>query len=318
MSSSSSGGAVAGEQRRRRRGSGGGGGGAGSAGQCACGAGREHARMCGCACEQELAELAAMVTMAPARARAATSGHRDSGGHAERGTDACVYEGMQGRSSSSSCSTRGHGIRGERQQQLRRHRERPGAHGSANKRRERAAGARQGGTSAGTRKHARSNNTAQLNLEYAGALRARERHGSDAIYGRLHAMGRMGEGGALPSSPKDAKWSTETSWRRRSGALNLGAVLTERKMEAEDVEELVVRGTVVDVVEGDDDEEEEGHDRQGWEWPESTPATRRAPRCARDGAEAVDLVAKLTWKRRRRTRETLGEAGDKEWGLKRG
>ena len=66
----------------------------------------------------------------------------------------------------------------------------------------------------------RLNNTAQLNLEYAGALRARERHGSDAIYGRLHAMGRMGEGGALPSSPKDTKWSTETSWRRRSGALN--------------------------------------------------------------------------------------------------
>ena len=57
--------------------------------------------------------------------------------------------------------------------------------------------------------------------------------------------------------------STETSRRRRSGALNLGAVLTERKMEAEDVEELVVRGTVVDVVEGDDDEEEEGHDLRG-------------------------------------------------------
>ena len=57
-----------------------------------------------------------------------------------------------------------------------------------------------------------------------------------AIYGRLHAMGRMGEGGALPSSPKDAKWSTETSWRRRIGALNLGASLTERKEEAGDVE----------------------------------------------------------------------------------
>ena len=41
-------------------------------------------------------------------------------------------------------------------------------------------------------------------------------------------------------------------------------VLTERKVEAEDVEELVVRGTVVDVVEEDDDEEEEGHDLRGW------------------------------------------------------
>ena len=35
-------------------------------------------------------------------------------------------------------------------------------------------------------------------------------------------------------------------------------------MEAEDVEELVVRGTVVDVVEEDDDEEEEGHDLREW------------------------------------------------------
>ena len=77
-------------------------------------------------------------------------------------------------------------------------------------------------------------------------------------------MGWMGEGGALPSSPKDTKWSTETSWRRRIGALNLGAVLTKRKVEAEDVEELVVRGTIVDVVEEDDDEEEEGHDLRGW------------------------------------------------------
>ena len=66
----------------------------------------------------------------------------------------------------------------------------------------------------------------------------------------------MGEEGALPSSPKDATGLTETSRRRRSGALNLGAVLTERKMEAEDVEELVVRGTVVDVVDEDNDEEE--------------------------------------------------------------
>ena len=74
----------------------------------------------------------------------------------------------------------------------------------------------------------------------------------------------MGEEGALPSSPKDTTGSTETSRRRRSGALNLGAVLTERKMEAEDVEELIVWGTVVHVVEGDDDEEEEGHDLRGW------------------------------------------------------
>ena len=51
---------------------------------------------------------------------------------------------------------------------------------------------------------------------------------------------------------------------------------------------------------------------------QSTPASRCALRCARDGAEAVDLVAKLTRKRRRRTKETLGEAGDKDWGLKRG
>ena len=92
--------------------------------------------------------------------------------------------------------------------------------------------------------------------------------------------------------------STETSRRRRSGALNLGVVLTERKMEAEDVEELVVWGTIVDVVEGDDDEEEEGHDLRGWGWPESTPATRCALRCARDGAVAVDLVVLLTWRRR--------------------
>ena len=35
-------------------------------------------------------------------------------------------------------------------------------------------------------------------------------------------------------------------------------------MEAEDVEELIVRGTVVDIVEEDDDEEEEGHDLRGW------------------------------------------------------
>ena len=70
------------------------------------------------------------------------------------------------------------------------------------------------------------------------------------------------------------------------------------EVEAEDVEELVVRGTVVDVVEGDDDEEEEGHDLRGWGWPESTPATRCALRCARDGAVAVDLVVLLTWRRR--------------------
>ena len=140
--------------------------------------------------------------------------------------------------------------------------------------RERATGARQRGSKAGTRKHARSNNTAQINSEIAGALRARGRHGSAEFYGCLHAMGRMGEGGALPSSPKDTMWSTETSRRRRSGALNLGVVLTERKMEAEDVEELVVRGTVVDVGDEDDNKEEEEHDLRGWGRPESTPATR--------------------------------------------
>ena len=75
----------------------------------------------------------------------------------------------------------------------------------------------------------------------------------------------MGEEGALPSSPKDATGSIETSRRRRSGALNLSAVLTERKVEAEDVEELVVRGTVVDVGDVVDDGEEEGHDLTGWE-----------------------------------------------------
>ena len=69
-------------------------------------------------------------------------------------------------------------------------------------------------------------------------------------------MGWMGEGGVLPSSPKNTMGSTETSRRRRSGALNLGADLTERKMEADDIEELVVRGTVVDVTDEDDDEEE--------------------------------------------------------------
>ena len=47
----------------------------------------------------------------------------------------------------------------------------------------------------------------------AGALRARERQGPDAIYGLLHAMGRMGEGGALPSSPKDTEKPMETSCR---------------------------------------------------------------------------------------------------------
>ena len=41
-------------------------------------------------------------------------------------------------------------------------------------------------------------------------------------------------------------------------------VLTERKVEAEDVEELVVRGTVVDVGDVVDDGEEEGHDLRGW------------------------------------------------------
>ena len=71
-------------------------------------------------------------------------------------------------------------------------------------------------------------------------------------------------------------------------------------------------------MEGDDDEEEDGHELQGLEWPESTPTMRRALRCARDGADAADLVAKLTWKRRRRTRETLGDARDTEAGAYKG
>ena len=71
-------------------------------------------------------------------------------------------------------------------------------------------------------------------------------------------------------------------------------------------------------MEGDDDEEDEGHARQGWEWLKSTSATRRALRCAWDGADAVDLVAKLTWKWRQRTRETLGDAGDTETGAYKG
>ena len=48
-------------------------------------------------------------------------------------------------------------------------------------------------------------------------------------------------------------WSSEP-WRGPDRA----------EVEAEDIEELVVRGTVVDVVEEDDDEEEEGHDLWGW------------------------------------------------------
>ena len=44
----------------------------------------------------------------------------------------------------------------------------------------------------------RSNIAAQLHSENAEALRARERHGSDAPYGCLNARERMGEGGALP------------------------------------------------------------------------------------------------------------------------
>ena len=55
-----------------------------------------------------------------------------------------AMRGLQGRSSSGSCSARGRGVRGERQQQLRRHTERPGARGS-----ERAHG--QGEASGGAR-----------------------------------------------------------------------------------------------------------------------------------------------------------------------
>ena len=66
----------------------------------------------------------------------------------------------------------------------------------------------------------------------------------------------MGEGGVLPRSPKDTTGSTATSRQRRGRSLNLGAVLTVKKMEAEGVEELVVLGTIVDVVDEEDDEEE--------------------------------------------------------------
>ena len=82
------------------------------------------------------------------------AGHRDSGGRAERGKDACNYEGMQGRSSSSSCSTRGHGVRGERQRNSPELREACSVRARRERVRERATGARRGEPKAGTRKHA--------------------------------------------------------------------------------------------------------------------------------------------------------------------
>ena len=59
-------------------------------------------------------------------------------------------------------------------------------------------------------------------------------------------------------------------------------------------------------MEGDDDEGDEGHDRQGWEWPESTPATRRALRCARDGAMRWIWWLNSPGGGEERKRETLG------------
>ena len=48
----------------------------------------------------------------------------------------------------------------------------------------------------------------------------------------------MGEGGAVPSSPKDTMGSTETSRRRRDGALNLVGLLSmkQRKKTVEGVD----------------------------------------------------------------------------------
>ena len=98
-------------------------------------------------------------------------------------------------------------------------------------RRERVARASCGsateGIQSGTREHAMVEQ--QLNSEIAGALRARGRHGSAKSYGCLHVMGWMGEGGALPSSPKDTIYGGEGDprARRRRGALS-GALWTER------------------------------------------------------------------------------------------
>ena len=69
-------------------------------------------------------------------------------------------------------------------------------------------------------------------------------------------------------------------------------------MEAEDVEELVVRGTVVDIVDEDDDEEEEEHDLHGGGGRRARRRRGRALKCALDGAVAVDLVVLRTWQRR--------------------
>ena len=67
-----------------------------------------------------------------------------------------------------------------------------------------------------------------------------------------------------------------------------------------------------------DDGEEEGHARRGRCRRRARRQQGRALRCARDGAVVVDLVAKLTRKRQRRTRETLGDAGDTETGAYKG
>ena len=61
---------------------------------------------------------------------------------------------MQGRSSSSSCSTRGHGVRGERQRNSPELREACSVHARRERVHERATGARRGEPKAGTRNHA--------------------------------------------------------------------------------------------------------------------------------------------------------------------
>ena len=77
-----------------------------------------------------------------------------------------------------------------------------------------------------------------------------------------------------------------------------------------------LRPHVVDDGDVVDDGEEEGHARRGRDRRRARRRRGRAPRCVRDGDGAIDLVAKPTRKRRRRTRGTLGEAWDKELGLK--
>ena len=75
-------------------------------------------------------------------------------GARKEGKDACVYEGKQGRSSSSSCSTRGHGVRSERQRKLPELREACSVRARRERVRERATGAQRGEPKAGTHKHA--------------------------------------------------------------------------------------------------------------------------------------------------------------------